>query len=164
MQLKDNAKWTITSNSLTGTGSSEYTYTYPYQALYVTIADEESLKLSKEMIKKVQDGEVLEASYDSDSSNVHSVTKSTVYKSTSSSKSTKKTTKKTQTNTNTTTNNTTINSDITKTTEPDVVEPSDADASSSVTDSNDVGTSSTDPVSSNTGGEAENSNASDNAE
>lgn len=95
MQLRNNAKWTITSNSLTGTGSSEYTYTYPYQSLYVTIADEESLKLSKEMIKKVQDGEILESSYNADSSDVHSVTKSSVYKSSSS--STKTTKKKTKT-------------------------------------------------------------------
>lgn len=94
LQLRENPKWIITSNSLTGTGSSEYTYTYPYQALYVTVADPESVKLSREMIKKVIDGELLEASYDANSSNVHSVTKSTVYKASS---STKKTTKKTTT-------------------------------------------------------------------
>lgn len=92
MQLRENPKWIITSNSLTGTGGSEYTYSYPYQRLYVTIADEESLKLSKEMLKKVIDGETLEASYDGSSSNVHSVTKSAV-----STKSTTKTTKKTVT-------------------------------------------------------------------
>lgn len=80
MQLVNNQKWTITSNSLSGTGSSEYTYTYPYQALYVTIPDEESIKLSKELISKVTEGEILESSYDGDSSNVHSVTKSAVYK------------------------------------------------------------------------------------
>lgn len=96
MQLRDNAKWTITSNSLTGTGGSEYTYTYPYQALYVTIPDEESVKLSKEMIKKVTDGEVLESSYNGDSSDVHDVTKSSVYKA-SSTTSTKKTTTKKKT-------------------------------------------------------------------
>lgn len=94
MQLRDNAKWTITSNSLTGTGSSEYTYTYPYQALYVTVADEESVKLSKEMIKKVTDGEVLESSYNGDSSNVHDVTKSTVYQASSTTTTKKTTTKK----------------------------------------------------------------------
>lgn len=83
MQLKKNSKWTITSNSLTGTGSSEYTYTYPGQALYVTVPDEESLKLSKELIAKVTAGDILESSYSEDSSNVHSVTKSSVSKSTS---------------------------------------------------------------------------------
>ena len=97
MQLVNNQKWTITSNSLSGTGSSEYTYTYPYQALYVTIADEESVKLSKELIAKVTEGEVLESSYDGDSNDVHSVTKSTVYKQ-SSSTSTKTTKNKKVTN------------------------------------------------------------------
>ena len=91
MQLVNNKKWTITSNSLSGTGSSEYTYTYPYQALYVTIPDEESIKLSKELISKVTEGEMLESSYDGDSSNVHSVTKSAVYK--QSATTTKSTTK-----------------------------------------------------------------------
>ena len=100
MQLRDNSKWTITSNSLTGTGSMDYTYTYPYQSLYVTVPDEESVKLSKEMIEKVVNGEVLESSYSGDSDNVHSVTKSAVYKSTSSTTTTtNKVTKKTTTST-----------------------------------------------------------------
>ena len=90
MQLRDNSKWTITSNSLTGTGSMDYTYTYPYQSLYVTVPDEESIKLSKEMIEKVVNGEVLESSYDGDSSNSHNVTKSTVYKSTATNTSSNK--------------------------------------------------------------------------
>ena len=96
MQLRDNSKWTITSNSLTGTGSMDYTYTYPYQSLYVTVPDEESIKLSKEMIKKVVDGEVLQSSYDGDGSNSHTVTKSAVYKSTTTNTSSneKKVTKK----------------------------------------------------------------------
>ena len=80
MQLKEGSKWTITSNSLTGVGGSYYTYTYPYQALYVTVPDEESLELAKSMIKKVSNDEVLAASYDEDSSNVHSVTKSFIAK------------------------------------------------------------------------------------
>ena len=112
MQLRENPKWIITSNSLTGTGSSEYTYTYPYQRLYVTVADEESLKLSKEMIKKVIAGELLEASYDADSSNVHGVTKSAVYKASTTKKTTKKTTsskKTTVTKQATIDENTTVN-------------------------------------------------------
>lgn len=84
LQLRDNSKWTITSNSLTGVGSTEYTYTYPYQGLYVMVPDSQSVELSKQMIAKVTEGELLESSYDGDSSNVHSVTKSTVYKSSSS--------------------------------------------------------------------------------
>lgn len=90
MQLRDNSKWTITSNSLTGTGSMDYTYTYPYQSLYVTVPDEESVKLSKEMIEKVVNGEMLESSYSGDSDNVHSVTKSAVYSSSSSSSNSQK--------------------------------------------------------------------------
>lgn len=94
MQLRTGSKWVITSNSLTGTGSTEYTYTYPYQALYVTIPDEDSLKLSKEMISKVTKGEILESSYNGDASNVHSVTKSNVYKSTNDTPKKKTTTTK----------------------------------------------------------------------
>ena len=93
MQLKDNASWTLTSNSLTGTGSYDYTYTYPYQELYVTVPDEESINKAKEMISKVTSGEKLESSYDGDSSDVHSVTKSSVSKSFSNSSSSSSTTK-----------------------------------------------------------------------
>ena len=94
MQLRDSSKWTITSNSLTGTGSMDYTYTYPYQSLYVTVPDEESIKLSKEMIKKVTNGELLESSYDNDNSSVHNVTKSAVYSSKVNTSSNSKTTTK----------------------------------------------------------------------
>lgn len=92
MQLKDNASWTITSNSLTGVGSYDYTYTYNYQELYVMIPDEESVKDAKDKISKVAGGETLEASYGSSASDVHSVSKSQVAKSnySSSSSSTKK--------------------------------------------------------------------------
>ena len=90
MQLKDSAKWTITSQSVKGTGSYEYTYTYPYQELYVMIPDEESVTEAKEKINKVASGEKLESSYDDSSSNVHSVTKSQVNRSSSSNSSAKK--------------------------------------------------------------------------
>lgn len=80
MQLKDNASWTITSNSLTGTGSSELTYTYSYQNLYVMIPDEKSVTEAKEKINKVAGGEKLESSYKEDASDVHSVSKSYVAK------------------------------------------------------------------------------------
>lgn len=89
-QIKTNAKWIITSNSLTGTGSYEPTYTYPYQDLYVTVPDEESVKLSKEMISKVTSGEILQSSYNGDSSNSHAVTKSNVSRSVTKSTTTKK--------------------------------------------------------------------------
>ena len=101
MQLKDNASWTITSNSLTGTGSSELTYTYSYQNLYVMIPDEKSVTEAKEKINKVAGDEKLESSYKEDASDVHSVSKSYVakkssYTTTSSSKS-KSSTKKSST-------------------------------------------------------------------
>lgn len=108
MQLKDNSKWTITSQVLTGTGSSEYTYTAPGQALYVTIPDEESITKAKDQIKKVADGEKLDSSYKYDSSDVHNVSKSYVPKTTytsstySSNTTTKKSTKKTSTKKSTT--------------------------------------------------------------
>jgi hypothetical protein len=92
MQLRTGSKWVITSNSLTGTGSSEYTYTYPYQALYVTVPDKESVALSKEMISKVTKGEILESSYSGDANDIHSVTKSNVYKATNSTPKKKATT------------------------------------------------------------------------
>lgn len=106
MQLKDNASWTITSNSLTGIGSYDYTYTYPYQELYVMNPDEESVSKAKEMISKVANGEKLESSYDSDLSNVHSVTKSSVSKSSSSSNSSTSTKKSTTTKKSTATTTT----------------------------------------------------------
>ena len=94
MQLKDNAKWTITSNSLKGVGSYDYTYTYPYQELYVMVPDEESVDEGKDLISKVTSNEILESSYDGDSSNVHSVTKSNVYKPSSNTKKKTTTSKK----------------------------------------------------------------------
>lgn len=95
MQLRDNASWSITSNSVKGTGSSEYTYTYPYQYLYVTLQDEKSIKEAKDKIAKVAGGEVLESSYEKDASDVHSVSKSYVAKSSTSSSSSTKTNKST---------------------------------------------------------------------
>ena len=95
MQLRDDASWSITSNSVKGTGSSEYTYTYPYQYLYVTLQDEESIKEAKDKIAKVAEGEVLESSYGKDASDVHSVSKSYVSKSSTSSSSSTKTKKST---------------------------------------------------------------------
>lgn len=85
MQLRDNASWNITSNSLTGTGSYEYTYTYNFQELYVMVPNEDSVTEAKEKINKVVSGEKLESSYGKDASDVHSVSKSQVSKASSSS-------------------------------------------------------------------------------
>lgn len=86
MQLRDNSKWIITSNSLTGVGSYEYTYTYSYQELYVMIPDEDKVAEAQDLINKVSSDEMLESSYSGDSSDVHSVTKSFVSKGSVSSK------------------------------------------------------------------------------
>ena len=101
MQLKDNAKWNITSNSVKGVGSYEPTYTYPYQNLYVMVPDEETVKNATELITKVAKGEKLESSYNETSTNVHSVTKSYVAPSTNT--NTQTTTKKKTTTTKKTT-------------------------------------------------------------
>ena len=85
MQLRDNASWNITSNSLTGTGSYDYTYTYNFQELYVMVPNEDSVTEAKEKINKVASGEKLESSYGKDASDVHSVSKSQVSKASSSS-------------------------------------------------------------------------------
>ena len=85
MQLRDNASWNITSNSLTGTGSYDYTYTYNFQELYVMVPNEDSVTEAKEKINKVASGEKLESSYGKDTSDVHSVSKSQVSKASSSS-------------------------------------------------------------------------------
>ena len=94
MQLKDNAKWIITSQAVTGSGSSDYTYTCPGQLLYVMVPDEESVNKAKEQITKVINDEVLESSYTAKNNGAQSVTKSTVYKA---SKKTTTTTKKKET-------------------------------------------------------------------
>lgn len=80
MQLKDNAKWVITSQSVTGTGSSDYTYTYPGQLLYVMVPDDESVAKAKEEINKVENGELLESSYNETNTGSKTVTKSAVYR------------------------------------------------------------------------------------
>ena len=116
MQLKDNAKWTITSNSLQGTGSSEYTYTYPNQLLYVTVQNSDSVEEAKALINKVFNDETLEASYNDTSSNVHSVTKSSINKTTT-----------TNNNTNTNTNTNTSNNNKPTTTTPSKEEPTTCD-------------------------------------
>lgn len=74
-QLSDGSKWTITSTSLNGTDSSNYTYTYSNQLLYVMEPNLDSIDEAKAMIKKVYNNEVLSASYDQTSSDVHTVKK-----------------------------------------------------------------------------------------
>lgn len=75
MQLADMKPWTITSNNLTGSDGSAYTYSYSSQKLYVMIPNEDSIKEASNLIEEVMNNETLESSYNSNSSNVHSVYK-----------------------------------------------------------------------------------------
>ena len=147
MQLKDNSKWTMTSQSLIGTGGSNYTYTAPGQLLYVTIPDEESIAKAKDNIKKVSDGEKLDSSYKYDSSDVHGVTKSYVPKSTisyttSNTKTT--TTKKTKTKKTTTTKKATTPTTGTTTTKKKSTKSTSNSTSSSNSSTNNTNTTKTD--------------------
>lgn len=104
MQLSNMKGWNITSNNLTGSDGSEYTYSYSSQKLYVMIPDSDSILEAKELIKEVMDGEELESSYAKDSSDVHSVTKSTSQNNNSSNQNT---------TSNNNTSNTTSNNTVT---------------------------------------------------
>lgn len=63
MQLKDMAKWTVTSYSLNGGDGREYTYTYGGQKLYVMIPYKDSITQAKNLISSVVNGEKLAGSY-----------------------------------------------------------------------------------------------------
>lgn len=75
MQLDDMAKWTITSNSLTGTDSSNYTYSYSSSKLYVMEPNEDSITEAHDLIESVYNGEILEDSYKENTGTSHTVTK-----------------------------------------------------------------------------------------
>ena len=64
MQLNDMAKWNITSISLDGYDARDYTYSYPSQKLYVMKPKEETVNNAIDLINRVENGEVLEKSYD----------------------------------------------------------------------------------------------------
>ena len=70
-ELENIGGWTVTSNSLEGTGASEYTYSYSGQKLYVTIPDETSITNGKDLIDRVIKGEKLESSYSNPSNIVN---------------------------------------------------------------------------------------------
>ncbi len=74
MQLDEKAKWTITTNSVEGYDSRNYTYSAPGQLLYVMTPNEESVTKASELIESVINNQKLDASFASESSNVHSVT------------------------------------------------------------------------------------------
>lgn len=56
MQLRDNSKWNVISNSLDGFDGYEYTYSYNGYELYVMIPDEESIKEVHDKIVEVNNG------------------------------------------------------------------------------------------------------------
>jgi polyisoprenyl-teichoic acid--peptidoglycan teichoic acid transferase len=82
MQLDDMAKWTITSNSLTGTDSSNYTYSYSSSKLYVMEPNEDSITEAHDLIESVYNGEILEDSYKENTGTSHTVTKTNPNKTT----------------------------------------------------------------------------------
>ena len=63
MQLDGNYKWIITSNYVSGVGEYQYTYSYPSQKLYVMIPNSDSILKAKELIDKVELGDILDSSY-----------------------------------------------------------------------------------------------------
>ena len=93
-QLDDLKPWTVTSITLTGSGSSQVTYSGGSQKLSVLILDEDSIEEAKQKIDLVMQGETLESSY-SEVTNPRDTTKGTA--------------KKTSTNTTTTKKNDTTN-------------------------------------------------------
>ena len=64
MQLNDMAKWNVTSISLDGYDANDYTYSYPSQKLYVMKPKEETVNNAIDLINRVENGEILEKSYD----------------------------------------------------------------------------------------------------
>jgi len=61
-QLRDNSDWQIASVSAEGEGELNVCYSSGSQELYVTVPDEDSVEIIKEMIQKVMDGKMLEDS------------------------------------------------------------------------------------------------------
>jgi LCP family protein required for cell wall assembly len=59
MQLSDMGSWDIRSYAVTGTGASETTYSIPNQRAYVMVPDESSVDKAKELIDKMESGELL---------------------------------------------------------------------------------------------------------
>jgi LCP family protein required for cell wall assembly len=59
MQLSDMSSWDIRQYAVTGTGDSQTTYSVPNQRAYVMVPDESSVAKAKELIEKMESGEVL---------------------------------------------------------------------------------------------------------
>lgn len=69
MQISENPKWNITSISLDGSDSENYTSVFPDKKVYVMEPYEDTIKEAQEAIKKVQEGVLLESSYQENNNN-----------------------------------------------------------------------------------------------
>lgn len=58
-QLANGDDWNIVTYYVSGTGSSEYTYSIPSQRAYVTIPDETTVEMAKDLMQQVRDGQVI---------------------------------------------------------------------------------------------------------
>ena len=59
-QLANGDDWNIVTYYVSGTGSSEYTYSIPGQRAYVTIPDESTVEMAKDLMQQVRDGKIIE--------------------------------------------------------------------------------------------------------
>ena len=59
-QLANDDDWNIVTYYVSGTGSSEYTYSIPSQKAYVTIPDESTVEMAKDLMQQVRDGKIIE--------------------------------------------------------------------------------------------------------
>ena len=70
-QIREMAKWNVTSVNLDGYDGSGYTYSYSWELLYVMIPDDDSVLDAQQKIKEVLAGETLESSYAENTGNVN---------------------------------------------------------------------------------------------
>lgn len=59
-QLANGGDWNIVTYYVSGTGSSEYTYSIRSQRAYVTIPDESTVEVAKDLMQQVRDGKIIE--------------------------------------------------------------------------------------------------------
>lgn len=59
-QMANGDDWNIVTYYVSGTGSSEYTYSIPSQKAYVTIPDESTVEMAKDLMQQVRDGKIIE--------------------------------------------------------------------------------------------------------
>lgn len=70
-QIKEMAKWNVTSVNLDGYDGSGYTYSYSWELLYVMIPDEDSVIDAQQKIKDVLNNQTLESSYAQNTGNAN---------------------------------------------------------------------------------------------